>query len=437
MLTLRLRRRLSLTALTALFLFFSPLLTGNALAAFISVSPTDGPPGTLVIVRGSEWPAKKLIKLFWNFNDPPVPIVPPVATPTPALTPTPVEIASVRTDPSGAFTTTVVVTQSTLFTGLTYINARNEAGELIWQEPYTVRDETEPTGCVDAYFIGMHGTGEGPDGPNQMVSRVIGETWENFHNLATGAGKNVRGYAIDYLGAAWQLPTLAVTDGSFKLDERVYKIVINSVINSQINGCLTPSIVLEGYSLGAWVINEWLSQHPERWTDIGAVELYGDPLWYRTDTIDTYRGVARVVGDLATGAELLRPGLLQRVAGVVGDLTGWLGTLPYPDPYANNPPGPGVGLSDRWRSWCLGNDPVCGEAYGLADAGRQLGRFVDCAFPSKPCEHKKYTKVDGANNKIDGGYNLTEGGATFLFSKAFPELLPVVTPSPTDRGIAR
>lgn len=129
MLTLERRRQLSLAALTTLLLFLSPLLAENALAASISVSPTQGPPGALVIVRGSEWPPNDLIKLSWNFNDP-------------------LKIASVRADGKGAFTTTVVVTQGAPI-GPTRVNAINEAGNRTWQSSFDIL-ATEPAGCADA-----------------------------------------------------------------------------------------------------------------------------------------------------------------------------------------------------------------------------------------------------------------------------------------------
>lgn len=127
---------------------------------------------------------------------------------------------------------------------------------------------------------------------------------------------------------------------------------------------------------------------------IYAVELYGDPLWYRSGNDYrgqpyAYRGVARLPG--------------------------------FPNPYEQNPPGLGVQMADRWQSRCLKGDPVCGEGYNGTDPSNQLGLVGNCGL-NPDCEHKKYTKANG-------GYNLTEGGAKFLALKAFqpmttrPEIL--------------
>jgi hypothetical protein len=116
-----------------------------------------------VIVRGTNWPPTDLIELAWNFD--------------PQLT----KIASVDVDKSGVFIATVVVPGEAPL-GATYIDVGDQTTFRTAQVPFTV-DKSEPAGCLDAYFIGVHGTGEGPDGRNLTLSTVIGETYRTFHDL--------------------------------------------------------------------------------------------------------------------------------------------------------------------------------------------------------------------------------------------------------------
>jgi hypothetical protein len=55
-------------SLSALVLFISLSLTETVAAAPNTVDPTEGTPGTIVIVRGTNWPPGDLIKLAWNFD---------------------------------------------------------------------------------------------------------------------------------------------------------------------------------------------------------------------------------------------------------------------------------------------------------------------------------------------------------------------------------
>jgi hypothetical protein len=133
--------------------------------------------------------------------------------------------------------------------------------------------------------------------------------------------------------------------------------------------CSEPKIVLVGYSVGALVINQWLSRHQDLWSYIRAVELYGDPMWRRygppfpAGTPDTYEGVLR----------RLPPGLDSTLV----------------DLYAASPQGPGGELSKRWQSRCLQGDALCGEGWGgLLGLGNQVGAATRCGFAL--CEHQRY-----------------------------------------------
>ena len=49
-------------------------------------------------------------------------------------------------------------------------------------------------------------------------------------------------------------------------------------------------VALVGYSMGAWVINKWLADHPREWSMIKAVVFYGDPCWSHGSDVGLARG---------------------------------------------------------------------------------------------------------------------------------------------------
>jgi hypothetical protein len=375
---------------------FALLLLGYAHAATVSLSPDKGIEGTLAIVRGSAFSPNDRVDITWLSD-------------SGFLT----QVAeSVPTDGNGNFTVPIVAPKNAPINQPSSILVFKKNGPIIGSTSFTVTDK-EPTGCLDAYFIGMHGTAEGPDGPNQILSQVIGETWENFHDLATKAGKNVRGYAIDYPAPVWTVATHAVIAnvaiGKAALGNRFNKIRESCVLPK------LPSVVLVGYSLGAWVINEWLSA-PETqvfWWLIEAVELYGDPLWSRFGPAfpaaqpQHYKGLVRHAHDL----DLLPTGVI------------------IPPFYDNNPQGPGGDLSARWQSRCLVGDPVCGEDYVGWDAlVKQINDIAHCNDnKDSPCEHQKYhvgEDDETKNFQYHPATKLTTNGANFLFLKTFPDVFP-------------
>jgi Cutinase len=175
--------------------------------------------------------------------------------------------------------------------------------------------------------------------------------------------------------------------------------------------CPNPRIFLVGYSLGSWVIDEWLSREKEQgggkdlWDYIKAVELYGDPLWYRRGSaylggpVDTYGGLAR-----------------RRLTPV------------KPNPYENNTQGPGGDLSNRWQSRCLRGDQVCGEGYAsdFVSGIVQIKDAIVCIATF--CEHKKYALSPDPSKADQVGYGLTERGGKFLALKTFPEVFTTTGP---------
>ena len=375
----------------------------------LAVSPLWGPLGRTVTLIGTGWIDHA--RLGWD-----VPIWIGFAN----------EVARGKPDANGEFSVRVTIPLNPPPQEI--INGKLRIGAIIGNGGaadafYTISNTPLP-GCVNAHFIGVHGTLEGPDALNLVpfVSKVIDETWKNFYGLAKERGEdNVKGCALDYAGSLENLLAGAVDPGVEELDEYIRDEILKV--------CPTQSIVLAGYSLGAWIIDDWLRRNKDVWPNIVAVELYGDPLWHRAGNaylggpIVSYDGVARLLG--------LHLGVLRD----------------RPDPYMDNQQGP-VGLSDRWQSRCLHGDPICGEGY--RDTRPQRTDTVLRCMPDADCKHKKYAfkpaelgslvtlgtrctdlpkQSLGSNGQT--GVGLTTRGAGFLAMKAFPDVLkPGDTPHP-------
>lgn len=236
------------------------------------------------------------------------------------------------------------------------------------------------TRCADAYLIGLHGMLQGPDSRDDTLqkSQEIAETGRILKTLKP----NNRTLALDSLNyhvpATWNIPEIpqGVPPAVAALSTKIAEVR---------SGCATQSFVLVGYSFGAWVIEEWLSENRPLWNLIKAVEVYGDPLWCRSAPDCTYGGLAR---------RWLQLGQLQEVD---------------PDPYRHTPPGYDEPLQNRWQSLCLARDPVCGEGYGQGDFLGQHGDAVSCVWNF--CEHKKYALSPEPGRT---GYGVTRFGAETL-----------------------
>jgi hypothetical protein len=233
-------------------------------------------------------------------------------------------------------------------------------------------DDDPLTTCGDVLFIGVHGSIEGPDktnNPNLPNSPVIVETCDAFEKQAVERGRQIDAELLDYTSPASfsdfaieAVPFLSSLEeaGRTKLDER---------IQVSLGACPAREIVLAGYSFGAWIIDDWLSR-PENsgfLPRIRGVQLYGDhPLLRRHDPISGF----------------VHEGLVRRIGQAVS-----------PDPYTSAPLGP-PGLTDRWESFCLQMDPVCGEGYPNPPITLefQLVAAYKCTDTMTHCEHLKYAR---------------------------------------------
>ena len=92
-------------------------------------------------------------------------------------------------------------------------------------------------------------------------------------------------------------------------------------------------IALVGYSMGAWVINKWIVDHPLEWDMIKAVVLYGDP--------------CKVNG---------------KDKGLVREFAASYGCVPAKD-YPYPLPGGTTAVPFPVQSWTMPRDPVAGAGW--------------------------------------------------------------------------
>jgi cutinase len=248
------------------------------------------------------------------------------------------------------------------------------------QALFTVSDEKPIPGMPFAcpvYFLGLHGTNQGPDGSDRSQSKEINETLNELEKLAP-KGITVEGKSIEYNGNVIfpslqevinnpALESLKLAMRFINAKNRGVKQLDNEIVSIR-NKCSDPKIVLTGYSLGAWIIDYWLIHHQEHWPYIRGIVLYGDPQFIEDPTI---AGLARLLP-----AEPLNP------------------APPYKD------------IMDRWLTLCLDKDPVCGRGYSAPNV-QQLWDAAQCDA-NRDCEHKKYVEK-----------HKTVEGSKFLAQKVF------------------
>ena len=236
-----------------------------------------------------------------------------------------------------------------------------------------------------AFFLGMHGMGEGPSTTHPNVSVTIAETRdvflrdmeEKYHKVAYGG---VLAYpSVSFVDWSQGPPILAALAA-----EKAGEDVLKDAIDNQT--CADPKFVLAGYSMGAWVVGNFLVNNPSYVPRIKAVMLYGDPNRYRYP-------------EGKTKGKTYYQGLVQ-----------WWNARPTKD-YPVSP--------DRTLSICLDKDPLCGEGYPNTvgssrhdiTKGSQTRDSALCV--TTKCEHLKYIR-DKPDTKEQDGYGLTDLGGRFL-----------------------
>jgi hypothetical protein len=146
---------------------------------------------------------------------------------------------------------------------------------------------------------------------------------------------------------------------------------LQAAYQQSLTECPQQRFVLAGYSMGAWVIDDWLDQHPSSWDKIAAVRQYGDPGWKHKTKV---------------------PGIVDK------GLTRMIVDLP------EDPAFPSKAHRSQWKTTCLWLDPVCGSGFG-AVAQVQLASAAACL--GVKCAHYDYVTKKAKK------------GGKWLASKAF------------------
>ena len=197
-------------------------------------------------------------------------------------------------------------------------------------------------------FFGLHGITEGPSPTVSKWSEVL----MSFDREQNAMGGAVLNYPISYTTLYpndFFVPGRlrgALADGENALD---------SAITDYSQGCSVSQdeFFLVGYSMGAWVINKWIVDHPSEWPMIKAVVLYGDPCWVNGKD----QGLAR------QGSHGCMPATYYPFPVKVD-------TVPFPV-----------------QSWSMPRDPVSGAGWG-EDRIAQLRAAKDCE--KSHCSHLEY-----------------------------------------------
>jgi predicted esterase len=243
--------------------------------------------------------------------------------------------------------------------------------------------------CNTPVFFGLHGVGEGPSSTDSKLAPEL-TGFDDAQNQISGA---VLADLVSYTTVSFS--ALDLLPDNPQLASDVYKAVtavsngvsqLDKYFNNWISGCQIdqPKIALVGYSMGAWVINDWLDHNPGDWIYIKAVVLYGDPCWI--DGAD--KGLVRAAG----------------IAGVAG-LVGCMSARTYPYPAATDVYTPHF----KTQSWCVGGDPVCGGGFKgklakMVKGG--LGCLADTKPPYTRCPHYWYRTGEPAAVTLKDGAQL-------------------------------
>ena len=217
----------------------------------------------------------------------------------------------------------------------------------------TARPGVTATCDTTPVFFGLHGMAEGPSSTIPTISPEI-TSFDTDQNAISGAVLN---FPVSY-------PTVNPNLWSVLLKTADAVITgennLQSAIESYTAGCSTSqdSIALVGYSMGAWVINKWIMDHPLERFMVKAVVLFGDPCWVNGND----------------------KGLVRRAGGV-----GCMPAADYPYPIQ----GGTTANPFPVQSWTMPNDPVTGAGWGGKTFKAQLSAAVNCV--KNQCSHLNYT----------------------------------------------
>ena len=216
-----------------------------------------------------------------------------------------------------------------------------------------------PPGCSRVLVLAARGVGEAP------TNNSIGDTLTSLVNTVRQrvGSTNLKAEGVPY-------PTSSLADlisqplngrGFYSVD--LGAATLGNIIAQQRHCGTSESILLAGYSEGAWVIHRYLAGNPTTaWAQVKGVALFGDPLFDPTSITDN--------------------GTFDHTKyGVVATLVG------HQSPYL-----PPV-LQSHTRSYCLAGDPICNWPQSLAILNQ-------CRVGSAQCAHYQYPRL---------GYTLSGG----------------------------
>ena len=215
-----------------------------------------------------------------------------------------------------------------------------------------------PTGTANCdttpVFFGLHGMAEGPSLNISTVSPELA-SFDTDQNAISGA---VLTYPVSYT---------TVYPNALSVLTSLYGALVNgennlqAAITSYTKGCSVSQdkIALVGYSMGAWVINKWILDHPLEWDMIKAVVLYGDPCWVN-----------------------------GKDKGLVRERAFSYGCMPAND-YPYPLPGGTTAVPFPVQSWTMPHDPVTGAGWA-GHKKTQLHAAENCTNDAT-CSHLDYT----------------------------------------------
>ena len=228
-------------------------------------------------------------------------------------------------------------------------------------------------------FFGLHGMAEGPSNTISTISPEL-ESFDTDQNAISGA---VLTYPVSYPTVypnKWY--SLLTTPSALSKGENA----LQADIKSYTAGCSVSQdkIALVGYSMGAWVINKWIVDHPLEWDMIKAVVLYGDP--------------CKVNG---------------KDKGLVREFAASYGCMPAKD-YPYPLPGGTTAVPFPVQSWTMPRDPVTGPAgpgtrtprskrRSTAPTPRHAATWITPAAPKSTREPSSWSPSSSANPSRPGG----------------------------------